>query len=134
MHRKLCHLTDDFHIHGQTAAKAATDHHGVEGHIIRVETGNVDGHHLGRKWVLHAAPNVELPILKMGGQGEWLHHRVVQEWNLIFCFNRFCAKSGLYITVTGFAIGFTLGKQIVLRFENGRGRDPAIAAVGKLRG
>ena len=109
LHRKFRHLGDNFHIHGQTPAKAAADDHGMEGDIVGIQTGHFDRRHFGRQRVLHPAPNVELAILEMRGERKGLHHCMVEKRHLIFRFDRLGAKPGFYIACAGLIIGRTFG-------------------------
>ena len=121
LHRKLRHLADNFHIHGQTPAKAAADDHRMEGDIVGIQTGHCDRRHFGRQRVLHPTPNVELAILEMRGERKGLHHRMVEERDLIFRFDRLGTEPSLYIAFAGLIIGLTFGDECVMRCKNGCG-------------
>ena len=131
LHGKHRHLAHDFHIHGQAAAKAATDDHGVKGDIIGIKARNLNRHHFGRQRVLHPAPNVKLTVLILRGQRKGLHHRMVQERHLIFGFYGLITKASLHVAFACFAVGLSFGNQRVMCLENRCGGNAGMATVAK---
>ena len=103
----------------------------MESHIIGIKARNLNRKHFGGQGILHPAPNVELAILILRGEREGFHHGMVQEWHLIFGFDRLCAQCCLHIALTRFAVGLTLGDDRVMRLENRCGRHTGMATVAK---